>query len=134
MITTDCCCSPPCSASGSASRLATRTYVNVVGGLKLEEPAADLSVAVAIASSAANRAVRAGTVHIGEVGLSGELRSVSQIERRLSEAAKLGFSRVVCSRTNRRRLVPDGFEVVQVATLAEAVALSLEAPRPVGTY
>lgn len=103
-------------------------YVNVVGGLKLEEPAADLSVAVAIASSALGRAVRPETVLIGEVGLSGELRSVSQLERRLSEAAKLGFTRAVCSRTTRRPNAPDGLKVVQVATVSEAIGHSLEPP------
>lgn len=103
-------------------------YVNVVGGLKLEEPAADLAVAMAIASSALGRAVRGETVLIGEVGLSGELRSVSQLERRLSEASKLGFTRAVCSRTTRRPQAPDGLTVVQAATLSEAISHALEAP------
>ncbi|MDQ3855068.1 MAG: DNA repair protein RadA, partial [Chloroflexota bacterium] len=107
-------------------------YVNVVGGLRLEEPAADLAVAVAMASSAASRAVRPETVLIGEVGLSGELRSVSQVERRLNEASNLGFTRAVCSRTSRRPRAPEGLKLIQVATLAEAVAQSLEAPRPAG--
>ncbi len=104
-------------------------YVNVVGGLKLEEPAADLAVAVAIASSAAGRAVRPETVQIGEVGLSGELRSVPQLERRLAEAAKLGYTRAVCSRTSRRPQVPPGLKLFQAATLADAIGHSLEAPQ-----
>ncbi|MDP9380031.1 MAG: DNA repair protein RadA [Chloroflexota bacterium] len=104
-------------------------YVNVVGGLKLEEPAADLAVAVAIASSAAGRAVKPETVLIGEVGLSGELRSVPQLERRLSEAAKLGYTRAVCSRTSRKPQTPDGLKLLQAGTLADAIGYSLEAPQ-----
>lgn len=68
-------------------------YVNIVGGLRISEPAADLAVAVAIASSYRNLRIDPELVLLGEVGLSGELRSVSQIDRRLSEAAKLGFTR-----------------------------------------
>lgn len=105
-------------------------YVNVIGGLKLDEPAADLAVAVAIASSAAGRAVRPETVQIGEVGLSGELRSVPQLERRLAEAAKLGYTRAVCSRTSRKPQLPPGLQVLQAATLADAIGHSLEAPQP----
>lgn len=105
-------------------------YVNVIGGLKLDEPAADLAVAVAIASSAAGRAVRPETVQIGEVGLSGELRSVPQLERRLAEAAKLGYTRAVCSRTSRKPQLPPGLQVLQAATLTDAIGHSLEAPQP----
>ncbi len=107
-------------------------YVNVVGGLKLEEPAADLAVAVAIASSAGNRAVRPETVLVGEVGLSGELRSVPQLERRLIESAKLGFTRAVCSRTARRPQTPDGLKLVQAGTLADATGHALIPPAPRG--
>jgi DNA repair protein RadA/Sms len=70
-------------------------YVNVVGGLRITEPAADLAVATAIASSFRNQHIDEGLVLVGEIGLSGELRSVSQLERRLGEAAKLGFSRAL---------------------------------------
>jgi len=104
-------------------------YVNVVGGLRLEEPAADLAVAVAIASSTSGRAVRPETVHIGEVGLSGELRSVPHLERRLAESAKLGYTRAVCSRTARKPQTPTSLQVVQAATLADAIGHSLEAPQ-----
>ncbi len=68
-------------------------FINVVGGMKVDEPAADLAVATAIASSFRNQMVNPEAVLIGEIGLSGELRQVSQVERRLSEAHKLGFSR-----------------------------------------
>lgn len=70
-------------------------YVNVVGGLRITEPAADLAVATAIASSFRNQRVDPNLVLVGEIGLSGELRSVSQIERRLGEATKLGFARAL---------------------------------------
>ena len=66
-------------------------FVNVVGGIQVEEPAADLAVAAAIASSMRDLPVKADTVLIGEVGLSGELRMVGQMPARLREAAKLGF-------------------------------------------
>ena len=70
---------------------ATDVYLNVAGGLRVTEPAADLAVAAALASAACDRPTSAGTVYFGEVGLSGEIRQVAQAEARLKEAAKLGF-------------------------------------------
>jgi DNA repair protein RadA/Sms len=67
-------------------------YLNVAGGLRVSEPAADLAVAAALVSAATDRPVPAGTVVFGEIGLSGEVRAVSQAEARLKEAAKLGFT------------------------------------------
>ena len=79
-------------------------FVNVVGGLAVDEPAADLAVAAAIASSLRNLPVRADTVLIGEVGLSGELRTVGHMNVRLREAAKLGFkSAIVPRRISREK-------------------------------
>ena len=69
-------------------------YVNVAGGLRIDEPAADLAVAVALASSFRERPVRAATVVAGEVALSGRLRAAARAERRLLEASRLGFERV----------------------------------------
>ncbi|HJW91950.1 MAG TPA: DNA repair protein RadA [Anaerolineales bacterium] len=77
-------------------------FVNVIGGLKVSEPAADLAVAAAIASSISDAPVRAETVLIGELGLSGELRMVGQMQARLREAAKLGFKSAVVPRRLRR--------------------------------
>ena len=77
-------------------------FVNVVGGLEVAEPAADLAMAAAIASSARNRPVAADLALVGEIGLSGELRSVGQLPRRLNEAAKLGFTRVLVPKTVAR--------------------------------
>ena len=70
-------------------------YVNVAGGLRIEEPAADLAVAVALASSLRERPVRSGTVLAGELSLAGRLRPASRAERRLAEARRLGFDRLI---------------------------------------
>ena len=98
-------------------------YANVVGGLRLAEPAIDLAVAMAVASSFRDVSVDPGTVAIGEIGLSGELRSVSQLERRVTEAARLGFSRVILpSASYRRSRTTDfGVELIPVASVANAL-------------
>ena len=85
-------------------------FVNIIGGLQIKEPASDLAVAVAIASSVRDRPVYADIAVVGEVGLSGELRAVSQLEVRLKEAQKLGFKRCIVPRTSRRQefQVPKG--------------------------
>ncbi len=96
-------------------------YINVVGGLKITEPAIDLSVAVAVASSYREIQVDPELVLIGEIGLSGELRSVGQLERRLSEAAKLGFTRAIYPPAARKPTLPQGLQGKSVATLQEAI-------------
>lgn len=103
-------------------------YANVVGGLKIAEPAADLAVALAIGSSFKERQVDSGTVAIGEVGLSGELRSVSQLDRRVNEARRLGFSRVIVPTAPGRRAMtlPDGIEAVRVGSVAEAIEAAID--------
>src|SRR5512136_1015106 len=96
-------------------------FVNVVGGLQIDEPAADLAMAAAIASSMRNLPVRAETVLIGEVGLSGELRMVGQMAARLREAAKLGFKTAIVPRRIRRADPwPDEIKVVEVRSLHQA--------------
>lgn len=103
-------------------------YLNVVGGLRVGEPAVDLGAAVAIASSFREQRVDPTTAVIGEIGLSGELRSVSQLERRMNEAAKLGFKRVVVPATVGRRSVsrpPEGIDVARASTVAEAIDLAI---------
>jgi DNA repair protein RadA/Sms len=97
-------------------------YLNVVGGLQVDEPAADLPAALAIVSSARDKPVPADLVVLGEVGLSGELRSVGQLEQRLREAAKLGFARALVPRA-RLPEQPGGLEVLAASTLREAVRL-----------
>jgi DNA repair protein RadA/Sms len=97
-------------------------FVNVVGGMRVSEPAADLAVAAAIASSLRDISVRADLALIGEVGLSGELRWVSQMNARLREAAKLGFKAVVIPRRLRRgEPLPDGIQVMEARSLREAL-------------
>jgi DNA repair protein RadA/Sms len=102
-------------------------YANLAGGLVLDEPALDLPLAIALASSFRDRPVPPGTVAIGEVGLLGELRSVSGLERRLREAARLGFSRAIVPRASRGGPTPviEGLDVVAVATLREALERAL---------
>jgi len=101
-------------------------FVNVVGGLQVEEPAADLAVAVAIASSARNAPVRADTVLIGEVGLSSELRMVGQMPARLREAASLGFkTAVVPKRMRRGEPWPEGIQVQEARSLRQALEIAL---------
>ncbi len=98
-------------------------FVNVVGGLRVAEPAADLAVAAAIASSIHNRPVPADVILVGEVGLSGEVRSVSYLLQRLHEAAKLGFRRAVVPRARLRRgdPLPENVEILRARTLTEAL-------------
>ena len=101
-------------------------FVNVIGGLRIGEPAADLAVAAAIASSQRDRPVRADTVLIGEVGLSGELRWVSQMETRLREAGKLGFKQAIIPRRVRRgEDLPQGITIHEARSLREALDYAL---------
>jgi DNA repair protein RadA/Sms len=101
-------------------------FVNVVGGLKINEPAADLAVATAIASSFKNTPVAADLAIVGEIGLSGELRAVGQLSKRLNEAAKLGFKRCLAPKSFRRQeIASDGIEVVGVRSLREALQVAL---------
>jgi DNA repair protein RadA/Sms len=101
-------------------------FVNVVGGLTVEEPAADLAIATAIASSVWDKPLPADLALIGEIGLSGELRAVSQIAARLREAAKLGFKRCIVPKTLRRAdPLPSGIQAIPARTLPEALAIAL---------
>jgi DNA repair protein RadA/Sms len=101
-------------------------FVNVVGGLRISEPAADLAIALAIASSFQNAPAPADLAVIGEVGLSGELRTVSQLPRRLNEAAKLGFGRCIVPATHRQvKDVPTGLGVIPARSLPEALSMAL---------
>jgi len=101
-------------------------FVNVVGGLRIDEPAADLAIAAAITSSMRDVPVRADLALIGELGLSGELRMVGQIAARLREAASLGFkAAVVPHRLHRKEKWPAGIEVTEARSLREALKLAL---------
>jgi DNA repair protein RadA/Sms len=98
-------------------------FVNVAGGVRLAEPAIDLGVACAIASSARGRAIDAHTIVFGEVGLAGEIRAVTLCEHRLAEAARLGFRRAIVPAQNARRLeAASELELVAVDRLVSAIA------------
>jgi len=104
--------------------------VNVTGGLKINEPAADLGIALAIASSFRDSIVDPGLVAIGEVGLSGELRAASQIERRIAEAARLGFPRCLVPKVGSTiSPPPKGIELIPVSTVREAISSALIKPK-----
>ena len=99
-------------------------YVNVAGGLSLSEPAADLALCAAVASSVRDVCIPGDWAVMGEVGLAGEIRAVSQCERRLSECARLGFTSAVLPRENARHLkAPESMRVYGVETLAEALSI-----------
>ncbi len=99
--------------------------VNVTGGIKVEEPAADMAIALAVSSSFKDQPVDPTMAAIGEVGLSGEIRSVSQLERRLTEAARLGFKKCLVPRSGFSGIHVTDIEPVPVSTLREAVKLGL---------
>lgn len=101
-------------------------FVNVVGGLKINEPAADLAIAAAIASSYREKSIPRNVALIGEIGLGGELRAVSQLDKRLNEAAKLGFTRCIVPRSGRRPVQVEGIEAVPVRTVVEALHVALQ--------
>jgi DNA repair protein RadA/Sms len=102
-------------------------FVNVVGGLRISEPAADLAVAAAITSSAKDIPVKADTILIGEIGLSGELRLASRMSDRLREASKLGFQTAVIPKRLRRGGIswPKDLNVVEVRSLSQALKEAL---------
>lgn len=95
-------------------------YASVAGGISVDEPAADLGIAAAVASSLRNRVVDPRTVVVGEVGLAGEVRAIPQVEKRLAEAARLGFNRAVVPRIESLK-GPADLELVRVGDLTEAL-------------
>jgi len=104
----------------------TDVYLNVAGGLRVTEPAADLAVAAAIVSAAFETPTSPGMVYFGEVGLSGEVRQVAQAEGRLKEAAKLGFDSATLPRRvahgNRKLSAPEGIQLQEIGHIADLVA------------
>ena len=102
-------------------------YINVAGGLKIDDTAVDLGVCAAIISGLCDMPIPCDTVFIGEVGLGGELRSVSQPEKRLSEAYKLGFKCAVVPKLSLRNIkIPDGMRIIKVSALWEVSKLIRE--------
>jgi DNA repair protein RadA/Sms len=97
-------------------------FVNAVGGVRIAEPAADLAVVMAIASSLKNKPIRSKSIVFGEVGLAGEIRPVQRGQERLREAAKLGFRTALIPAANRPKQAIDGIEVITVARVGDALA------------
>ena len=101
-------------------------YFNVIGGLSVDEPAADLATMMALASSFRDKTVPSDLAAIGEVGLTGELRAVSSLGQRLSEVRRLGFSKcLIPKRTQGKLVAPEGLELIQVNNIREALAAIL---------
>lgn len=101
-------------------------YLNVAGGVKLDEPAVDLAVAIAIASSFKERPTQPHDVVFGEIGLTGEVRGVSRIDQRVKEAQKLGFRRIILPEKSMKGWTPpQGVELLGVNTISEALAAAL---------
>lgn len=96
-------------------------FVNVVGGLKVDEPAADLALASAITSSFRNKPIDSGTFVFGEIGLSGELRAISQPEMRIKEASKLGLKKGIVPAGNAKNIKEQGIEIIGAGNVAEAI-------------
>lgn len=101
-------------------------YINVIGGLRLDEPGADLSVALAVASSYRDQAIPDDLVAVGEIGLTGEIRSVSHMTQRLAEVARLGFKKCIIPQKSAEKLeIPDGLTVYPVRNLREAIEIAM---------
>ena len=101
-------------------------YINVIGGLRLDEPGADLPVVLAIASSYRDQPIANDLVAIGEVGLTGEIRSVSHMNQRLAEVTRLGFKKCVIPKKSAEKLeIPDDLEIYKVQNLREAIEISI---------
>ena len=101
-------------------------YINVIGGLRLDEPGADLPVALAVASSYRDQPIADDLVAIGEIGLTGEVRAVSHMNQRLGEVVRLGFKKCIIPRNGSEKLeIPEGLTVYRVRNLREAIETAL---------
>jgi DNA repair protein RadA/Sms len=97
-------------------------FMNVAGGVKVTEPAVDMAIVAAVASSFLDKAVSEGTVVLGEIGLTGEVRAIGQADTRIGESRKMGFSRCLLPKSNLKRLPDiDGIEIEGVKTVSEVV-------------
>ena len=102
--------------------------MNVIGGLSVDEPAADLAAVLALASSYLDRPIGNHVAAIGEVGLTGELRSVNHLSERLSEVRRLGFETCIIPKLHREQLkLPQGLAVIEVRNIAEALRAIVQA-------
>jgi DNA repair protein RadA/Sms len=97
-------------------------FVNIAGGVKIDEPAVDLGIATSITSSLRDIPVDSSTVAVGEIGLGGEIRTVGHVEKRVQEAAKLGFRKVIIPQNNLKSVkAQEGIEIIGVHTVNEAM-------------
>ena len=101
-------------------------FINVIGGLRLDEPGADLPVVLAVASSYRDQAIADDLAAIGEVGLTGEIRAVSHMNQRLAEVARLGFRKCVIPKGGSEKMeIPEGLTVYRVRNIREAIEITL---------
>src|SRR5207245_8366354 len=108
-------------------------FVSVAGGIRITEPAADLGLALSIVSNENSRPMPDGLLVIGELGLSGEVRRVGHLDRRLQEAARHGLTRALIPAGSKAGR-PSGLEVVEVRTLAEAISAAFSSPMKSGAF
>jgi len=102
-------------------------YINVIGGLSIDDPGADLATVLALASSYRDKPIRGDVAVFGEIGLTGELRQVSQINPRLAEIARMGFTACILPHSGKSKLqAPMGLELIHVKTITDAIALAIE--------
>lgn len=115
---------------GGLKMSASDAYINVVGGLDLTEPAADLATMLAVASSYVDKPIGDDVVAIGEVGLTGEIRSVSFINQRISEVHRLGFKKCIVPMSGKSKyIIPDGLKLIEVKSLRDALSSALGAKK-----
>ena len=100
-------------------------YVNIIGGLRLDEPAADLPVVLALVSNLLDKPIPADLVAFGEVGLAGEIRAVQSVRQRVGECSRLGFTRIILPKSSMAQLQEPvaGVELLPVSSLSQAIAL-----------
>jgi len=102
-------------------------YINVIGGLNIDDPGADLATILALASAYKDKPLRGDAAVFGEVGLTGELRQVSQISQRLAEIARMGFKTCIMSYRSKSKLqIPEGLELINVSNINEAIKVAIE--------
>jgi DNA repair protein RadA/Sms len=102
-------------------------YINIIGGITIDEPAADLAVALAVASSYLEKPINPSLAAFGELGLSGEVRSVNGAINRINELKRLGFEKCIVPSANLKDLAKcDGIEIIGVSSLKQAIKLSFE--------
>ena len=100
-------------------------YVNVIGGFDIQEPAADLGIALAVATCARDVVIDSHTAIVGEIGLSGEIRAINNIDKRIKEVAKLGFKKIIIPESNNVEEKFEGIEIIKVKRIIDAISACL---------